>query len=323
MEIDIHLENPYFPWTKTEGNNLKCWLKGDLLYKDTLLEGPGIISLFSSLPSSSGMNHDALKDLLVDFKGCFALVIETREGLLCVVDRIRSIPLFYAKIDTRFIISDDANYIRDQINPLFNKNNGAEFLVTGYVTGPETLFDEIYQIRGGQYLSYSGTDCHITTSFYHRFWHEDFFPDSEEELMKCLDEVFVHVFQRLIASTKGKGLQIIVPLSGGLDSRIIIAMLKRLGVDDVICFSYGKKEITRRKSVKKWQKHWDINGILLNILMTSGFNAAIQKRCQHMNDMLVILPLCHMFRISWLYRNYKKKARYPKNRFLYLDIVEI
>jgi asparagine synthase (glutamine-hydrolysing) len=241
MEIDIHLENPYFPWTKTEGNNLKCWLKGDLLYKDTLLEGPGIISLFSSLPSSSGMNHDALKDLLVDFKGCFALVIETREGLLCVVDRIRSIPLFYAKIDTRFIISDDANYIRDQINPLFNKNNGAEFLVTGYVTGPETLFDEIYQIRGGQYLSYSGTDCHITTSFYHRFWHEDFFPDSEEELMKCLDEVFVHVFQRLIASTKGKGLQIIVPLSGGLDSRIIIAMLKRLGVDDVICFSYGKK----------------------------------------------------------------------------------
>jgi asparagine synthase (glutamine-hydrolysing) len=242
MEVDIHLENPYFPWTKTEGNNLKCWLKGDLLYKDTILEGPGIISLFSSPPSSSGMYHDALRDLLLDFNGSFVLVIETRDILLCVVDRIRSIPLFYAKTDTRFILSDDANSISDLIKPLFNENNGAEFLVTGYVTGRETLFNGIFQIQAGEYLSFTKKDSHFTTSEYHRFWHEDFFPDSEEELLKRLDEVFVHVFQRLIASTKGKGLQIVVPLSGGLDSRIIVAMLKRLGVDDVICFSYGQKE---------------------------------------------------------------------------------
>ena len=113
MEADIHLENPYFPWTITEGNNLKCWLKGDLLYRDAILEGPGIISLFSSLPSiSSGMYGDALKDLLRDFNGSFAFVIETRDNLLCVVDRIRSIPLFYTKTDAQFIISDDANYIQ-------------------------------------------------------------------------------------------------------------------------------------------------------------------------------------------------------------------
>ena len=39
-------------------------------------------------------------------------VIETRDNLLCVVDRIRSIPLFYTKTDAQFIISDDANYIQ-------------------------------------------------------------------------------------------------------------------------------------------------------------------------------------------------------------------
>ena len=63
------------------------------------------------------MYGDALKDLLLDFNGSFSLVIETRDSLLCVVDRIRSIPLFYAKTDSQFIISDDANYIRDQIKP--------------------------------------------------------------------------------------------------------------------------------------------------------------------------------------------------------------
>ena len=251
MDVDIHLENPYFPWIKTEGNNLKCWLKGDLFYNDTLLEGPGIISLFSSLPSSSEMYPDALKDLLLAFNGSFALVIETRDLLLCVVDRIRSIPLFYAKTDTQFIISDDANTIKDQINPQFNEKTGAEFLVTGYVTGRETLFDTISQVRGGEYLRYTKNDRQITPSFYHRYWHKDFFSDSGEELQKRLDEVFVHVFQRLIASTKEKGLQIVVPLSGGLDSRIIVAMLKRLGVDDVICFSYGKKGNNEAEISKK------------------------------------------------------------------------
>ncbi len=251
MDVEIHLENPYFPWIKTEGNNLKCWLKGDLFYNDTLLEGPGIISLFSSLPSSSEMHPEALKDLLLAFNGSFALVIETRDLLLCVVDRIRSIPLFYAKTDTQFIISDDANTIKDQINPQFNEKTGAEFLVTGYVTGRETLFDSISQVRGGEYLRYTKNDRQINPSFYHRYWHKDFFSDSGEELQKRLDEVFVHVFQRLIASTKEKGLQIVVPLSGGLDSRIIVAMLKRLGVDDVICFSYGKKGNNEAEISKK------------------------------------------------------------------------
>jgi len=241
MDVKIELQNPYFPWIKTEGKNLKCWLKGDLFYNDTIMSGQEILSLFSSLISSCDINHSALKDLLIGFKGSFAFVVETPDGHVCVVDRIRSIPLFYAKTDTQFIISDDANYIKDEIKPSFNENNGAEFLVTGYVTGHETLFDEIYQMRGGEYLCCSGIDCNITTSFYHRFWHENFFSTSLEELLKPLDEVFIHVFQQLIASTKEKGLQIVVPLSGGLDSRIIVAMLKRLGVDDVICFSYGKK----------------------------------------------------------------------------------
>ena len=241
MKIDIHLENPYFPWTKAEENNLKCWHKGDLYYKNNQLKTPEILSLFRSLQSSLKNYNNLVKDLLLCFNGSFVLVIETPDNILCLVDHFRSIPLFYAKTDSQFIISDDANYIRDQIRPQFNEKNGAEFLVTGYVTGRETLFDGIFQIQAGEYLNYSKNDNHITPIFYYKFWHEDYFSDSQEELLKRLDEVFVHVFKRLIASIKGKGLQIVVPLSGGLDSRIIVAMLKRLGVDDVICFSYGQK----------------------------------------------------------------------------------
>ena len=137
------------------------------------------------------------------------------------------------------IFSDDADHLRDRLNPPFNEENGAEFLVTGYVIGPDTLFDGISQLQVGEYLVYDKRDGSLITHFYHRFWHGNFFSYSEEDLLDRLDEIFVRVFQRLIESTKGR--QIVVPLSGGLDSRIIVAMLKRLGVEDVICFTYGKK----------------------------------------------------------------------------------
>lgn len=241
MDIEIDLENSNFPWEKTEKSDQTCWIKGELFYNDEPLQGSAILSLISSLLLSSTDDTELLKDLLLKFNGSYAFVIKTSSGLLCVVDRIRSIPLFYAKTDARLLISDDANYLRGQINPLFDEKSGAEFLVTGYVSGSATLFEGIYQLQAGEYLNYSIRDDHLTTSFYHRFWHEKYYPDSEEELMNRLDEVFVRVYERLIASIKDKRMQIVVPLSGGLDSRIIVAMLKRCGVDDVICFTYGRK----------------------------------------------------------------------------------
>ena len=141
------------------------------------------------------MYKDALNNLLLGFNGSFALVIEHSDHVLCIVDRLRSIPLFYGRTDNRFIIADDANTVRDQINPPFNTSTGAEFLVTGYVTGRETLFDGIFQIQAGEYLRYGKNDDQPTTCFYHTFWHGDYFSDSEEELLKRLDQVFVHVFQ--------------------------------------------------------------------------------------------------------------------------------
>jgi asparagine synthase (glutamine-hydrolysing) len=241
MDMEINLENFYFPWNKTERNNQICWKKGDLFYKGKILQGSEIISLFSSLPSSLSNNNDLLKELLLNFNGSFALVIETPNWILCIVDRIRSIPLFYARTDVRFIISDDANFIRNKINPRFNEKNGAEFLVAGYVTGPETLFNGICQLQSGEYLIYSLKNYNLTRLFYHQFWHENYFLYSEKELLEHLDKIFFHVFQRLIDSINSKGLKIVVPLSGGLDSRIIVAWLKRMGIDDVICFSYGRK----------------------------------------------------------------------------------
>jgi asparagine synthase (glutamine-hydrolysing) len=140
-----------------------------------------------------------------------------------------------------FVVSDDAYYLKYKINPTLNEKNAAEYMVAGYVTGDETLFDGIKQVKSGEFLIYQKKDNLLKASRYFRFLHGSYYELSESKLLEMLDHVFVNTFLRLIESTIKQGKKLMVPLSGGLDSRVIVAMLKRLGVNDVICISYGGK----------------------------------------------------------------------------------
>jgi len=182
-----------------------------------------------------------LGKLLEELNGNFAIVAETETRIFCAVDRLRKIPLFYIMTKDNFIVSDDAYYLKDKINPTLNEKNAAEYMVAGYVTGDETLFDGIKQIKNGEFLIYRKKDNLLKVSTYFRYLHGSYYELPENKLIEILDHVFVNTFSRLIESTIKQGKKLIVPLSGGLDSRVIVAMLKRFGVNDVICISYGKK----------------------------------------------------------------------------------
>jgi asparagine synthase (glutamine-hydrolysing) len=74
------------------------------------------------------------------------------------------------------------------------------------------------------------------------------------------DRTLVNAFSRLVKSTSQQGKTLVVPLSGGLDSRIIVAKLKRLGANDVICVSYGRKGCRESEIAKMWQKLSGMSG---------------------------------------------------------------
>lgn len=180
-------------------------------------------------------------NLLHQLNGNFAIVSKYSDRLFAAVDQCRSIPLFYGQKDRCFFLSDDAQWIRLQVgdsdlDPLSIK----EFMLTGYVTGPNTLFPNVKQLQAGEclWVQIRMDKPELTTHRYYRWIHGDYFNASEEELCVAMDRVHLRVFERLLETTKGY--TIIIPLSGGYDSRLIATMLKRLGRDDVICFSYGK-----------------------------------------------------------------------------------
>jgi len=240
MKVKINLENPHFQWNITEINDIKCWTKGNIFYKNEIIKAPEIIKLISSLPNIDNRSNDAIKDLFFNFYGFFVLVIETPEMIITAVDWIRSIPLFYIFSETAFILSDNPSLLQREQAVTLSQESIVEFLLSAIVSGNNTFFNEIKQVRPGECIIYNKKMEKISTQKYFNYIYNNSLETSDSQLIGHLDNVFNDCFQRCLQSTINDGKKLIVPLSGGLDSRIIVAMLKRFGVNDVICYSYGK-----------------------------------------------------------------------------------
>lgn len=102
--------------------------------------------------------------------------------IFCAADKTRSIPLFYIKTKNSLTVSDSAYYLKEKINQHLNEENAAEFMVAGYVTGNETLFDDIKQIRNGGFLIYQKNERHLKSCCYFKFLHGDYYELPETRL---------------------------------------------------------------------------------------------------------------------------------------------
>lgn len=203
----------------------------------------------------SGVREDEMftefQEIVKQLNGSFALVVEASNSICAAVDRVRSIPLFYGVSRDQFILGNGAQEVREHVsNDGYDDIALKEFLLTGYVTGAETLCGDVKQLQAGECVLACNRDkLNITSKRYYHYTHGDFFNQSAGQLYPLAKDVLTHVFERLVKSTRGR--QIVVPLSGGLDSRLIVAMLKKIGTKDVVCFSYGRpgnweSEISKR-----------------------------------------------------------------------------
>jgi len=205
--------------------------------KGQVLSGEALMNYLASFDTPENLAHN-----LPDLNGFYAFAVRQGCCLIAAVDRIRSIPLFYGQKGNDFFISDSAEWVRsqvgdDKIDPLAKE----EFLVCGYVTGPDTLFHKVKQIQAGELLEFqsSGNPASVKTHRYYRYVHR--YPEQNvptEKLLQSHEEMMERVIARLIEFSDGR--TIAIPLSGGYDSRLIALMLKKRGYSDLIAFSYGR-----------------------------------------------------------------------------------
>lgn len=168
--------------------------------------------------------------------GNFAVIAETQGRTEIAVDSVRSIPIVYRSNGTQLIVSDDLRLL-DGTSTVLDAESVAEYATAGYVTGSHTLFEGIVALQSGECLTWDAgaaepaSERHIE----YRCTYDN--PASVDELCEQADAAFSKAFLRVIESVRGR--QIVLPLSGGLDSRLVAWMLHRHGYDNVLCYTYG------------------------------------------------------------------------------------
>lgn len=181
---------------------------------------------------------DSFVERVAALDGTFAAV-HVGDTTTAAVDRIRSLPLFYGRDRMgTWHLSDDARRIADLTNArLDDATAAAEFMIQNATTGPTTLSSSIRQVQAGEAVTIGAAEP--TDTRYYRYGAAPLIDASEDALIEEGVRLFEQAFERFLVSVRGRS--IVLPLSGGADSRLLATMIARGGRTDALCFCYGRE----------------------------------------------------------------------------------
>lgn len=170
--------------------------------------------------------------------GNFGMIIHFDKYVVAIVDKIRSFPIFYICDGFKFALSNSASKLKEEYQ-LIEIDDVAliEFAMAGYVTGRGTVFRDLYQIQAGEMIIWQKDQNKLSRYQYYKYFTNQWRTQDENDLVSELDEMTDRVFHGVIDNADGS--PIWIPLSGGLDSRLIACKLKELGYDNLQTYSYG------------------------------------------------------------------------------------
>lgn len=241
--LDIILNgNPTYKWTRTD----KFCFIGYVQDMNGMIYREEEAIAFLAEKYSQNKNFETSNK---EINGIYSFINLEHNGLLICNDIVNFFPVFFMQTKNSWTVSDDWNYLvnlKNGISPNYEAEPG--FLSAGFVCGYQTLDKEIFKTRAGSViiLNLDGTFC-AKPDYY--FLPDEFSNQSYASLLDQSEHILLEAGKRLIKYLNGR--TALLPLSGGFDSRLIACILKKLGYEKVICFTYGlkTKEVEISKSV--------------------------------------------------------------------------
>ncbi|OLL11873.1 asparagine synthase [Actinomyces oris] len=165
-------------------------------------------------------------------------LIEADDGLVrLTTDRTRSHHLLFTRAGDTWVISDDPEELRRHAPTWVRDEEAAEvFLHSGFTPGTRTLAHEVYATPAGSVVELRPDGTWSSRSWETYRYAADPIT-SPEEFAGVFRTALDIAVERVLQDIDGR--QILVPLSGGLDSRLLAVWLKRHGARDVVTFTYG------------------------------------------------------------------------------------
>ena len=222
----------------------KIWTKTNIHSVEVL--HTGIINSLDALIHNI-MDLEALESLLTKENMSFGIIAHSDNFIIAICDRTQSYPIYYNEKT-----GDISNHVSDLSKSEIDTQSVLEFATAGYVLGDKTLDKNIKQIQAGELIHIDKTisPIQITKHRYYRYTPTPSnAPKMHDDWIKELENVLDDVIDRMITSIGDR--PVCVPLSGGLDSRLILAKLCEHGVNNIQTFSYGLNNNFEAKTAKK------------------------------------------------------------------------
>ncbi|PKL75236.1 MAG: asparagine synthase, partial [Candidatus Melainabacteria bacterium HGW-Melainabacteria-1] len=205
---------------------------------------PGLVaeSFACQVPGEAFVNWSEIlqTDRLDAVNGAFALAWQQDDVLHLVRDAVGERTLFYAQIGQGLIFASTLDLLlaAGLIRPRLDREVLARYLSYAYVPGRESLLEGICELEPGEWLRFGAGQLHRV-----RWWQpapEQWEPVSAEaSLTKALRErIEAAVQMRMPAEGP-----ICASLSGGVDSSLVVALLRRFYSGELLTFtvSFGAK----------------------------------------------------------------------------------
>ncbi len=218
-------------WRCREMQDFALWFKG-------YLNGDSVENLarrLAALPCEDWMQAAAGLD------GHFSLVAARDDTVFAAVDRIASISLSYGFDGTAWRVDGDARRLAAGLGvTTINPDAVLALAMSGATIGRATFFDGIEALGAGEAVLFApGQEPRRQRLYLYMPEPDETISADDPELRRRLAHVTMGIFGKMVASLEGRA--VAVPLSAGLDSRLVVSALKELGVENVTCFSYGRR----------------------------------------------------------------------------------
>jgi len=177
-------------------------------------------------------------NLLPKLRGMFAIAIwdHEKQQLVLARDHMGIKPLYYTQINDKIVFASEMKGMLASglISKKINTKALSDYLANGYIVQPDTIIEDVHMLPPASYLLWDGTEMKIKT-----YWNVtdigDYQPNTEEEAIVEVKQLLTDAVKEETISDRPLG----VFLSGGLDSAILVSVLKQSGFSEINTYSIG------------------------------------------------------------------------------------
>ncbi len=224
-----------FGWRRAVEGPVTVWGKGYGSGADVAV----LARTISRLPT---LDASAVQRILSNLDGHFAIAASGADFAFAAVDWVRSIPLAFASCGNAWCIDDQALRLRNRAglgSADIDVDAAHSIAMAGYTIDVATLYRGLNQLGPGEFVFFAkGEEPERHRYYCYRPWRGDKPAYSERRATSELRDVTLSIVDTMMKGLDGR--ELVVPLSAGRDSRLIVSAARHLGYRNVRCFAYGR-----------------------------------------------------------------------------------